>query len=138
MVSNFLIHCCKLLTMANELATWIINELNKRSWSQRELARRSGLSHAQISNVISGNRKITWDFCAAIADGFGVSPIKIFSLAGKLPSLSEAEGDLTFQELTEFAKQLAPEEREELLEYALFRFRRQKERSSAPEEENES
>ena len=121
--------------MANELETWIVSELNERSWSQRELARRSGLSHAQISNVISGNRKVTWDFCAAIAEGFGVSPLKIFTLAGKLPSVPEAEGDLTFQELAGFAKQLTSEEREELLEYALFRFHHQKERARETREE---
>lgn len=45
------------------------------------------MSHTQVSNVISGNRTITFDFCAAIAKPLGKTPEEVFRLAGLLPPL---------------------------------------------------
>jgi transcriptional regulator with XRE-family HTH domain len=66
------------------LGDWITEHLTANGWSQRELARRAGISHANISNVVSGQRPSTWDFCAAIAGPFGVSPIVVFRKANLL------------------------------------------------------
>jgi transcriptional regulator with XRE-family HTH domain len=75
-----------MVTMANKLDVWLQKELGQRGWSQRELARRAGISHAIISEVLSGTKKPGWDFCLAIADPLDRSPIEMFRLAGLLPS----------------------------------------------------
>lgn len=47
----------------------------------RELARRAGISHAWVSKVLAG-QPAGWDFCAAVARAFGLSPLELFLLAG--------------------------------------------------------
>jgi transcriptional regulator with XRE-family HTH domain len=71
--------------MENKLIPWLTKELNDRGWSMRRLAQKAGLSHTQLSNVISGQRNITFDFCAAIAGPLGKQPEELFRLAGLLP-----------------------------------------------------
>ena len=61
---------------------WMNKTLEDRGWSARELARRAGISHTYISNIASGKRLPTWDFCAAIAGPLGMSPIVVFQKAG--------------------------------------------------------
>ena len=61
---------------------WLVGQLQDRGWSQRELARRSGISHTTVSEVLSTVRRPTWDFCASIAGALGESPDAVFVRAG--------------------------------------------------------
>lgn len=110
-----------MLTMETKLATWINDKLNEMDWSQRELARRAGLSHATISKVISGESRITFDFCHLIATAFNESPEMVFRLAGLLPPLPD-NADPVVQKLHHIIAALPPPQRTELLAYAEFRF----------------
>lgn len=49
------------------MIAWLIQSLETRGWSQRELARRASISQSSVSDVLSQKRLPTWDFCAAIA-----------------------------------------------------------------------
>jgi len=113
----------------NELSSLISSELEERGWSMRELGRRAGVSHAQISNVVSGNAKPGADFCLAMARAFRLPPEKALRLGGFLPPLPGSEDDAALKELLEVTKQLSPEERQEVLEYALWRYRRSQSQS---------
>lgn len=74
------------------MATWLNKEIESRGWSQRELARRSGISHTTISQVIAEVRQPTWDFCASIARALGEPIDNVFVLAGlKRPPLPPVE-----------------------------------------------
>jgi transcriptional regulator with XRE-family HTH domain len=73
-----------MVSMETELVKWITEELEARGWSVRELARRSGVSHGAISNVLTGQRQAGWDFCAAIAYPLDQTPIEVLVRAGKL------------------------------------------------------
>lgn len=86
-----------------KLSDWLASELEDRGWSMRELGRRSGVSHTQISDVISGKARPGSDFCQAVARGLGEPPGKIYRLAGLLPPVSEARR----REFEELAEQLA-------------------------------
>lgn len=78
----------------NKLSTWLVNQLNDRNWSHRELGRRAGVSGAAVSRVISGEQNPGADFCAKIAKALGESPDKIFRLAGLLlPESNPAQGE---------------------------------------------
>lgn len=121
MRSEITVKNLKMLTMETKLITWINDKLNERDWSQRELARRAGLSHATISKVISGENKITFDFCHSIATAFNESPEMIFRLAGLLPPLPD-NPDPVVQKLHHIIAALSPSQKTELLAYAEFRF----------------
>lgn len=64
---------------------WLLNEMNRRKWSQSDLARESGLSQSQISRVVSGLRPPGNEFCNAIAKAFGIPPHQVFVMAGLMP-----------------------------------------------------
>jgi transcriptional regulator with XRE-family HTH domain len=68
--------------MSDNLVSWLIKELEERGWSHRELARRAGLSQTTVSQVISQQRKPTWDFCAVVAKALGEPVDRVFVLAG--------------------------------------------------------
>lgn len=114
--------------MDDNLIPWIIEELERRGWSMRELARRSGLSQTHVSNVLNGVRNITFDFCAAIARPLGRHPVELFELAGLLPTknkLKEAKvvygESLPAQEEIDRIIALLPADRQaELLTFARF------------------
>ena len=74
--------------MNDKLINWLNTQLEERGWSQRELARRTGLSHTAISTVLNSQRNPGWDFCAAIARTLGEPPENVFRMAGLLPSVS--------------------------------------------------
>jgi transcriptional regulator with XRE-family HTH domain len=71
--------------MTNNLVDWLAEELQVRGWSYRELARRAGVSHTTVSNVLAGRQAPTWDFCAAVAEAVGMAPPAAFVMAGLLP-----------------------------------------------------
>lgn len=98
------------------MANWINSKLNELGWSQREMARKAGLSHAIISKVISGQVNPTRDFCAAIAGALGERPEKVFRIAGLLPPV---EGPLDLDadegELIRLYRAMTPDNRDSLL-----------------------
>lgn len=112
----------------NDLIVWINSELSKRAWSNNELARRSGMSSAGMSLVMTGRNAVTWEFCANVARALGEPPEKLFRLAGLLPQLPLPERDPALQELFDIAKKLSATDREELLAYAKLRYRRAQEK----------
>lgn len=65
---------------------WLLGELYRRKWSYRKLSDRagSGASPTLTSLIISGEKNITWDYCAAVAEAFGYNPIDVFIIAGLL------------------------------------------------------
>jgi transcriptional regulator with XRE-family HTH domain len=95
--------------MANELVTWLEEELESRGWSQRELARRAGIAHTTVSYVLAGRQAPSWDFCAAIAEALGLAPTEVFVLAGLLPPPLPAVAEET--EAVAILRELDPEAR---------------------------
>ena len=75
---------------SEQLTEWLNREADERGWSYREMARRAGLSHSAVSNVMSGNAIPGWDFCLGISRALSVPPETVFRKAGLLPSLPPA------------------------------------------------
>lgn len=84
--------------MEPKLFRWIVDEVERRSWSNNELAKRAGLSPSHLSMVMSGQRSVTFDFCAAIAKAFGERPEVLFRKAGLLPPSSGKMDELNEEE----------------------------------------
>jgi transcriptional regulator with XRE-family HTH domain len=95
--------------MTMKFSDWLRNELEIRQWKQADLARRSNLDTAVISNLINERRGPGEDTCSAIAHALGLPPETVFRAAGLLPAITpdEEEWELWKHEL----RKLDPEER---------------------------
>jgi len=116
---------------AEHFAEWLEKELETRGWPISELARRAEVSHPAISRLISGVRNPGPDLCRAIAKGLEISEEKVFRMAGLLSELPMPEDDFTFAEVYDMMQRLTPEERQEILEYVEWRYRRAADKSSS-------
>lgn len=97
--------------MANTLTEWLNTEIEKRTWSNRELARRAGLASSTVSDVLGERTNPGFEFCKKIASalGPGVSPELVLRKAGLLPpepdeTRSLAECHDLFAQLTDEAQ----------------------------------
>jgi transcriptional regulator with XRE-family HTH domain len=108
--------------MKNDFGKWLEQEMEKREWNASILARKSGIDAGNLSRVITGVRNAGPDMCQAIAKGLGYPVDTVYRQAGLLPQAANGE---EMAQLEEIARNLSPEERRELLEYALWRYRRQ-------------
>ena len=100
----------------DKFSTWLLNELQQRDWSQADLARKSGLSRAAVSNIISNNRNPSPASCAAIAKAFKIQVETVLRQAGHLPPLYDDPPDLS--EWIHLYRVAEKQDREYLLEIA--------------------
>lgn len=106
--------------MSEELRAWLSEELERRHWSHRELARRVGLSQGLVSQTLAGDRSPSNNFCLKVAQALGEAPEKLFRLAGILPP---SEDDPTITELNDMIRNMTPEQRKDMLKYARYLYR---------------
>lgn len=116
---------------------WLNQQIAGSGMTLREFGRRAGVSHATISNILGGQRGPGRNFLNAIAQVLEIPPDTVFRKAGFLPPIPGAEHDPTLGEILEVAKNLNPDDRLEVLDYALLRYRRRTvgERSGMPSTE---
>lgn len=117
--------------METNFITWLTGEMDKRLWSNADLARSAGVQPSMVSMVISGQKKPGLKFCLGVAKALGYPPIKILRLAGVIPTPPSFDDPL-LDELVEIAAELPREELINAREYLLFRLeqRRRAEQSS--------
>ncbi len=101
----------KMLSMEN-FGDWLVEELEKRGWSQSDLVKTAGISRGTLSNIISGTRGVGSDSLVAIAEALKISPITIFRKAGLLPSGPADE--VKFEDWKYLLNKLPPAEQEEV------------------------
>lgn len=117
-----------------KLIEWVNRKLADNNLSIRKLAERMSMSDSNLSKILSGKVDPGVKFYLKLADAFNEPVSKVFKLAGILPSLSSDE-EITFAELLEIAKKLTPEEREDVMRYALFQLWRRREALASDENE---
>ena len=71
--------------MPEEFAEWLRGELAERGLSQRELARRSGMTSPGVSQIVRGKVQPTVESIYKIAEGLELDPLSVLHLAGVLP-----------------------------------------------------
>lgn len=108
-----------------DFSDWLLNEINRRGWSQSELARRAGIPRQIISNYINRQReKPDSDVLISISRALNLPPETVFRAAGLLPPVDE---DTEYQEeFFHLLSQLSPQERQEILDLLRFKAERQK------------
>lgn len=108
----------------SEFAEWLEGEIQKRGWRAADLAREARIGRPTLSHILSGIRNAGPDVALAIARALDLPPEQVFRKAGILPELPGPENDPTFRQLLDIARNMTPDERQELLDYALYRYRR--------------
>lgn len=108
----------------DDFVGWLDEELARRNWRPADLARAAGISTGALSQIYTGHRNPGPDIANAIAKGLGIPADMVFRKAGLLPEIPGPERDPSFQEIAEIMRNMTEDERREVVEYALFRFRR--------------
>lgn len=106
----------------NDFIAWLEKELNERSWSDNQLAKRAGISHSVISKARSGLMP-KWDACEAIAGALQLPVELVFRKAGLLAP--RPDDDVSLEEWNYLLARLPQPEREELLQIARLKLNRQ-------------
>lgn len=104
--------------METKFVDWLLDELNKRSMSQADLARMSSITPAQISRIISGQRKPGEEALSSIARAFKLPPETVFRAAGLLPD--EKPDNYLTVEANFLMSLLTPQQREEAIRYIRY------------------
>lgn len=82
--------------MDKTFSEWLADELEKREMKQIDLARKSGVTSAQISRIISGQRGAESKTIYSIARALKIPTEQVFRAAGLLPP--EPETDVWVEE----------------------------------------
>ena len=101
---------------------WLRTEMTKRTWSQSDLSRASGIHRAIISKIINQNSSPETETIKAIARGLQLPPEEVFRAAGLLPPVTEERSKMS--ELDHLANLLGDEDLDDLIEYARMRLKR--------------
>ena len=75
------------IPMSNGFVTWLTGELDRRGWSNGELARRADMVPSTISMVISERNGPSLEFCAKVARAFGMRDVDVLREAGLIDSV---------------------------------------------------
>jgi transcriptional regulator with XRE-family HTH domain len=111
-----------------EFIDWLEREMAARNWRPFELANAAGVYQSTLGKILNGERKVGPELAVKLAKALDLPPESVFRKAGLLPRTPgiNLDQDLTLQELLAITRQMTADERREVLEYALFRFRKQK------------
>jgi transcriptional regulator with XRE-family HTH domain len=104
--------------MNQDFVRWLEEELEKRGWSQADLARNSGVSRASISNIVTSYRTPGPDVCSGIAQAFHIPAEEVFRRAGLLPP--KPEETLANKEALTLFETLSDDEKVHIIEYMRF------------------
>jgi transcriptional regulator with XRE-family HTH domain len=95
---------------------WLLGRLDQKAWSYKELARRSGMSPAAVSQVMTGRQRPGVEFCLGVSDALKEPPTKVFRLAGLLPD--NPDSDPVLEDIVYCYAMLSPNARAKLRQYA--------------------
>jgi len=98
---------------------WLTGQMEAHNLGIRETAKRIGVSHPTISEIVTYHNMPSFETCIALAKAFGVSPLYVLQMADLLPvsaaydKLSEDELELLYR-----YRNASPERKEDLQRFA--------------------
>lgn len=102
---------------------WVLDELNKRDWSQADLVRASNKSRGTISKAINGVNEPEPETVAAICEAFGYPRETGYRIVGLLqPDLNHDEKR---SELIHLFEMMSDDNKEDQLAYARMKLDKQ-------------
>lgn len=99
------------------MSTWLITNMQTNNLGIRETARRAGISHPLISDILNGG-KPSLETCSVLAELFKTPPEEILRLAGLLPP--KAEKDVIMERADYLMERLSPAKQQQAIEYLEF------------------
>lgn len=112
-----------------EFPQWLRQELEKREWSQVDLSRKTGISNAQVTRILSGERGFGVEALVAISNALNISPITIIRKAGLLPP--GPDDKINFEDWQYLLEKMTPEEREEFWRFGNMKIEMRQEKEQA-------
>lgn len=106
----------------NTFSTWLLHELNRRGWSQADLARKAYMTTSTVSNLLNGRRQVGLGTANSPAKAFRVPVPEILSVAGLIPKIPESTAEE--EQLLYLFRQMTEDQRRDLLLYADFKLSR--------------
>ncbi len=76
---------------SHKFKDWLLNEMDRRGWSQSDLARSADLNRAVINKLLSGQSMPRPSTLAALARAFKIPIERVFRISGLLPEIPESE-----------------------------------------------
>lgn len=114
MTANAYTFCDKMYAvMDTAFSDWLVDEIEKREWSQSKLAKKANISRQAISDYINQRRKPDNEALRSIARALGISEQKAFYIAGEMTYQPGTDED--FEELKHLFSQMTEAEQEEFL-----------------------
>ena len=92
-----------------KLQNWLLAEMDKRGWSQSDLARSANLNRAVINKLLNGPSVPRPSTLEAIARAFRVPVEGVYRLAGLLPEVPESESFV--EEITHHVRKIQSPQR---------------------------
>jgi len=107
------------MSIVENFQKWLNDELNKRGWSQADLARETNMARGSISLIMGQGRSLGLDSVVALSRAFGYSVDFILRRAGYLPAISA--DDEQEQELVHKFNKLPSEARTDVLDFTRYK-----------------
>ena len=98
-----------------DFVTWIGAELQRRNWSQAELARRGGFSTGALSRIMNRERMPGVEVCQAIARAFKMRDTDVMKIAGLADSTAPDDQTPSMRELISRFTTLSDDDQESVL-----------------------
>lgn len=108
--------------MESTFSSWLLHELDKRQWSQSDLARASGLTRGAISNIVNEKSSLGLDSVTGIAKAFRIPVTEVLAAAGVIPKVAKKNAEE--EQLLHLFRQLSNYDREAVLNFVEFIFQR--------------
>ena len=100
-----------------KLSDWLMANMQNHNLGTRETARRAGISHPLVSDILNGG-KASLETCTVLAELFNTPPEEVLRLAGLLPS--RAQKDVILERADYLMERLSPEKQQQAIEYLEF------------------
>lgn len=110
---------CVKVRIMEKLRELIQNRLAEEGISNRQLADKMGMSHTMVNDVLSGKSRPGLRFYIEASRALHVPVERLLEAAGEIPP--GPEEDPILKELLEIARNLSPEMRRDLRDYARWR-----------------
>ena len=68
------------------MRAYVVERLEERGWSGRDLAREAGLAHTTVIQVLNGQARPGLRFYVGVAKALQVSVDRLLELAGEMPA----------------------------------------------------
>lgn len=107
------------LNMDKDFSEFLTEEMQRRGWTQADLAKAAGVNRQVISTYVNRQRqKPDIDVLIAISRALHIAPENVLRAAGLLPPASENIAEK--EDLLHLFDQMSKEKKKDLLNYAQF------------------